>query len=61
MPFIKGKAVRVVVKHQEQTIGKNAGKTFANVAGFKASEVGGHMPAKADPSHVEIDESELPF
>jgi hypothetical protein len=35
--FLKGKAIRVVVKHEAATVGKNAGKTFPVVKGFKES------------------------
>jgi hypothetical protein len=65
MPFLKGKAVRVIVKHEEATFGKNAGKTFAVANGFKASEVGGEMTfAKDDKpsgSSFEVTDDMLPF
>jgi hypothetical protein len=64
--FIKGKAVRVVVKHEEATVGKSAGKTFPVVKGFKASEVGGEMPTSVtgDPfagGNIDVDPDDLPF
>lgn len=43
MHYIKGKAVKIVVKHEEASFGKHQGKTFAVVSGFKPSEVGGEM------------------
>jgi hypothetical protein len=65
MPFIKGKAVRVVVKHEEATQGKSKGKIFPTVTGFKTSEVGGSMAVTSDGkpggSNVDIDEDMLPF
>jgi hypothetical protein len=63
--FIKGKAVRVVVKHEEATFGKNAGKIFPVVKGFKESTVGGEMTFTKDGQQsggkLDITEEELPF
>lgn len=64
MPYIKGKAVRVIVKHEEQTFGKNKGKVFPAVNGFKASEVGGEMEIKETDNggnSFEFDEDQMPF
>ena len=60
----KGKAIRVVVVHEEATFGKNAGKIFPVVNGFKESTVGGemHTAANGDSSNpLDITEEELPF
>lgn len=70
MPFIKGKAVRLVVKHEEADFGKNAGKTFAVAGGYKKSTVGGQMEIKTpgdDPlngyqsGQIDISDDDLPF
>lgn len=64
----KGKAIKVVVEHEEATFGKNAGKTFPVVKGFKASEVGGEMKTDRktdDPfsgnGPIDISDDDLPF
>jgi hypothetical protein len=63
--FIKGQAVRLVVKHEEATVGKNAGKTFAVAAGFKPSVAGGQMKVNDDPfaggGQIDISDDDLPF
>ena len=61
MPYIKGKAVKVVVKHEKATVGKNAGKEFPTVTGFKTSEVGGQMKTQEQASQFEVTEDMLPF
>jgi hypothetical protein len=67
MPFIKGKAVKIVVKHEEASFGKHKGKTFAVVSGFKPSEVGGEMPSAKDAAdtipntQIDISDDVLPF
>ena len=66
MGFIKGKAVRVNVKHVVATFGKNAGKTFPEVKGFLPSTVGGQMKMAAndDPfagGSIDISSEDLPF
>lgn len=66
MGFIKGKAVRLVVKHEEATVGKNAGKTFAVANGFKQSTIGGQMKMATndDPfagGSIDISSEDLPF
>lgn len=72
MGFIKGKAVKIVVDHEEAEFGKNAGKIFPVVKGFKVSEVGGQMKLD-DPSaaagtigntnngQLDISDDDLPF
>lgn len=60
MPFIKGKAVRVIVKHEEVTMGKNKGKVFPRVNGFKESTVGGEMTPSGQPT-IDISDDDLPF
>lgn len=62
--FIKGKAVRLIVKHEEATVGKNAGKTFAVANGFKPSTVGGamHVSKNGDSSpQIDLADDDLPF
>lgn len=67
--FIKGKAVRVVVKHEEAEFGKNAGKIFPVVTGFKASTVGGELtfskvdndPFANTGGQIDITDDDLPF
>jgi hypothetical protein len=64
--YLKGKAVRVVVKHVEATFGKNAGKVFPEVQGFKESTVGGEMKLSVtgDPfqgGSIDIQDEDLPF
>jgi Protein of unknown function (DUF669) len=67
--FIKGKAVKVVVKHVEATFGKNAGKVFPEVKGFKESEVGGELhftkvdndPFNQGSGQIDIKDDDLPF
>jgi hypothetical protein len=67
--FLRGKAVKVSVKHVEQTFGKSAGKVFPEVKGFKPSEVGGELTftkASNDPfansgGSIEIKDDDLPF
>lgn len=63
--FIKGKAVRVVVKHQEATQGKSKGKIFPTVTGFKESVAGGTMAINADGksggASIDISDDDLPF
>lgn len=65
--FIKGKAVKVVVKHGAP----RDGKVYPEVKGFKASEVGGQMKIQ-DPSAaassiansngaIHISDDDLPF
>jgi hypothetical protein len=65
MPFIKGKAVRVVVKHEEATQGKSKGKVFPVVTGFKESTVGGSLSFAKDGQQsgndIDIDSEDLPF
>jgi hypothetical protein len=65
MPFIKGKAVRVVVKHEEATQGKSKGKIFPVVTGFKPSEVGGSLSFAKDGQQsggsIDISDDMLPF
>jgi hypothetical protein len=65
MPFIKGKAVRVVVKHEAATFGKNEGKIFPVVKGFKESTVGGEMTFAKDGQQsggsIDITDDDLPF
>jgi hypothetical protein len=61
----KGRAIRVIVKHEEATFGKNKGKTFPVVAGFKPSQVGGSMAVTSDGqsggSTFEVTDDMLPF
>jgi hypothetical protein len=63
--YFKGKAIRVVVKHEEASVGKNKGKIFPVVNGFKPSEVGGeieiHAPNQNAQGQIEVDDSDLPF
>jgi Protein of unknown function (DUF669) len=63
--FLKGKAVRVRVEHVEATFGKNAGKVFPEVKGFKESEVGGEMHFTKDNGQgngqIDISDDDLPF
>lgn len=60
--FFKGKALRVVVKHEAATVGKNAGKMFPVVKGFKKSEIGGEMVVATDTTgRIEITDEDLPF
>jgi Protein of unknown function (DUF669) len=62
--FLRGKAVRVIVKHVVSTFGKNAGKTFPEVKGFKESEVGGEMHFTNDgqgSGQLDIQDDDLPF
>lgn len=63
--YFKGKAIRVIVKHEEANVGKNKGKLFPVVNGFKPSEVGGEMKLAADANHtsheVHISDDDLPF
>lgn len=60
MPFIKGKAIRVIVKHEEATMGKSKGKIFPVVKGFKESTVGGEMAPSGQPT-IDISDDDLPF
>jgi hypothetical protein len=64
--FLRGKAVRVVVEHVEATFGKNAGKVFPEVKGFKESTAGGEMHFTKDPfaqgsGSIDISDDDLPF
>jgi hypothetical protein len=64
--YLKGKAVRVVVEHVEATFGKNAGKIFPEVKGFKETTVGGEMHFTKDPFNqgsgpIDISDDDLPF
>lgn len=63
--YFKGKAIRVVVKHKPATVGKNAGKLFPEVVGFKPSTVGGEieiLSAKTDSNgQIDISDDDLPF
>lgn len=65
----KGRAIKVVVEHEEAEFGKNAGKIFPVVKGFKASEVGGEMslpkvdndPFSRNNGSIDIQDDDLPF
>ena len=63
--FIKGKAVKVVVKHEEATMGKSKGKVFPTVTGFKTSNVGGELSFAPDNTpngtSIDISDDDLPF
>jgi hypothetical protein len=74
--FIKGKAVIVTVKHKEADFGKNKGKLFPEVTGFKPSQVGGEMKIApknnsgytrvdddlfAGDGQIDISDDDLPF
>jgi hypothetical protein len=67
--FIKGKAVRVAVKHEEATQGKSKGKIFPTVTAFKESQVGGSMhftkvdddPFNQGSGQIDIQDDDLPF